>query len=103
MKSLIQTCRYCAHCQLEKLREVKRPGLLNRRKMILHHDNAESHVALNVQNKLREFGWEILLHPPCSLETVASDYHLFRVKYYESDAKIKTAVNSSFASKTQDF
>ncbi|KOC64024.1 hypothetical protein WH47_02345, partial [Habropoda laboriosa] len=41
------------HCaRLEKLREAtsaKRAGLLNRNKVIIHHDNTRPHVAQNVQ------------------------------------------------------
>ncbi|KOC70505.1 hypothetical protein WH47_00650, partial [Habropoda laboriosa] len=44
--------------RLEKLGEAiaeKRPGLLNRNKVIFHHQI--------VQKKLCKFGWEILSHP----------------------------------------
>jgi hypothetical protein len=56
----------------------KRPRLINCGNVISHHDNARPHVAQNVQKKLREFGWEILSHPPYSLDIAPSDFSLFR-------------------------
>ncbi|KAJ0178716.1 hypothetical protein K1T71_005491 [Dendrolimus kikuchii] len=38
------------------------------------------HMALGnpTQQKLREFGWEVLMHPPYSPDLAPSDFHLFR-------------------------
>jgi len=30
------------------------------------------------RQKLREFGWEVLMHPPYSPDIASSDYYLFR-------------------------
>jgi len=30
------------------------------------------------RQKLRELGWEVLMHPPYSPDVAPSDYHLFR-------------------------
>ncbi|CAK1592304.1 unnamed protein product [Parnassius mnemosyne] len=30
------------------------------------------------QRKLRELGWEVLMHPPYSPDLASSDFHLFR-------------------------
>jgi len=30
------------------------------------------------RQKLRELGWEVLMHPPYSPDITCSDYHLFR-------------------------
>jgi len=30
------------------------------------------------RQKLQELGWEVLMHPPYSLDVAPSDYHLFR-------------------------
>ncbi|KAG5308006.1 SETMR methyltransferase, partial [Acromyrmex insinuator] len=58
--------------------ERKRPELINRRSVVFHHDNARPHTSLITQQKLRELGWEVLMHPPYSPDIAPSDYHLFR-------------------------
>ncbi|KAL0859687.1 hypothetical protein ABMA27_010802 [Loxostege sticticalis] len=58
---------YCG--QLMRLKqevERKRPELINRRGVVFHHDNARPHTSLATQQKLSEFGWEVLMHPPYS-------------------------------------
>ncbi|TLM46186.1 hypothetical protein FEC26_18845, partial [Acinetobacter baumannii] len=58
---------YCE--QLMRLKqevERKRPELINRRGVVFHHDNARPHTSLATQQKLRELGWEVLMHPPYS-------------------------------------
>ncbi|CAH2243567.1 jg12878 [Pararge aegeria aegeria] len=70
---------YCE--QLMRLKqevERKRPELINRRGVGFHHDNARPHTSLATQQKVREFGWEVLMHPSFSLELASSDFHLFR-------------------------
>ena len=51
--------------------------MLNRKDMILHHDNARSHVALGTRQKIAKVGWEILSHPPYSPDIAPSNHHLF--------------------------
>ncbi|KOX74535.1 Histone-lysine N-methyltransferase SETMAR, partial [Melipona quadrifasciata] len=36
----------------------KRPEMANRRGVVFHHDNATSHVALAVRQKLLQFDWD---------------------------------------------
>lgn len=70
---------YCE--QLERLRQAierKRPELNNRKGVVFHHDNARPHTSLMTRQKLRELGWEVLMHPPYSPDIAPSDYHLFR-------------------------
>ena len=64
--------------RLEEALNQKRPALVNRKGLILHHDNARPHVAKNVIQKINSFNWEILPHPPYSPDIAPSDYHLFR-------------------------
>ncbi|GBP83312.1 Mariner Mos1 transposase [Eumeta japonica] len=48
-------------------------------KMILQHDNARPHVAKVVKTYLETcMSWEVLPHPPYSLNIAPSDYYLFR-------------------------
>ncbi|CAH2268872.1 jg21143 [Pararge aegeria aegeria] len=58
--------------------ERKRPELSNRRGMVFHHDNARTHTSLAIQQKLKEFSWEVLMYPPYSADLAPSDYHIFR-------------------------
>ena len=55
----------------------KRPSLINRGRIIFHQDNAWPHTSLVTLLKLRELGWEVLLHPPYSPDLTPSDYYLF--------------------------
>jgi [histone H3]-lysine36 N-dimethyltransferase SETMAR len=67
---------YCA--QLEKLKlqlEANRPG---RDKVYFLHDNARPHISSSVRNRLIDYGWELLPHPPYSPDLAPSDYYLFR-------------------------
>jgi len=41
-----------------------------------------SHVAKSVKETLEAFNWDILSHPPYSLDFVPFDYHLFRSMTY---------------------
>ncbi|EGI68870.1 Mariner Mos1 transposase [Acromyrmex echinatior] len=47
-------------------------------KIILLHDNARPHVAAPVKTYMEIHNWEVLPHPPYSLDIAPSDYHLFR-------------------------
>jgi len=58
---------YCS--QLDRLQETikeKRPELINRKGVVFHYDNARSHTSLMTRQKLRELGWEVLMHSPYS-------------------------------------
>lgn len=75
----INSERYCA--QLDRLKaaiDEKRPELANRYGVIFHQDNARPHVSLTTRQKLLEFGWDVLPHPPYSPDLAPSDFHLFR-------------------------
>ncbi|CAK9834554.1 Histone-lysine N-methyltransferase SETMAR [Anthophora retusa] len=70
---------YCK--QLDRVKQAigeKRPELANRKGVVFHHDNARPHTSLVTRQKLRELGWEVLLHPPYSPDIAPSDYYLFR-------------------------
>ena len=44
--------------------------------MVFHHDNARLHFSIDTQQKVRELGWGVLMHPH-SLDLAPSD--LFRL------------------------
>ncbi|GFX99361.1 mariner Mos1 transposase [Trichonephila clavipes] len=74
----INEATYCA--TLTKLRRAiqnKRRGLLTFGVLLLH-DNARLHSAINTQNLIRSFGWEQTDHPTYSPDLDPSDFHLFR-------------------------
>jgi len=86
--------------QLQRLNEVllqKRPVLANQKGVILLHDNSRPHVAKLTEQKIEQFGWELLAHPPWSPDLGPSDYHLFRSllhhlcnKHYEDFDELKS-------------
>ncbi|KAF2351016.1 Myc-type basic helix-loop-helix (bHLH) domain [Trinorchestia longiramus] len=70
---------YCQ--QLTRLKAVlqeKLPSLINRKGVILHHDNARPHTSRATKNLIEEFGWEVMHHPPYSPDLAPTDFHLFR-------------------------
>ncbi|XP_025163373.1 histone-lysine N-methyltransferase SETMAR-like [Harpegnathos saltator] len=69
-------CRQLARLYLAI--QKKRPELVNRKGVVYHADNARPHTSLTIRQKLRELGWEVLMHPPYSPDLVPSDCHLFR-------------------------
>ncbi|XP_014471358.1 PREDICTED: histone-lysine N-methyltransferase SETMAR-like [Dinoponera quadriceps] len=77
-----QTLNSDLYCQqLTRLKQAidqKRPELANRKSVVFHQDNARPYTSLTTRQKLRELGWEILLHPPYSPDLAPNDYHLFR-------------------------
>lgn len=102
---------YCQ--QLRRLKEVlqkKRPSLINRKGVILQHDNAKPHTARITKNLLEEFGWEIMLHPPYSPDLAPTDFHLFRSLQSNlsgfkcsSREEVEIKLESFFKSKPSEF
>ncbi|GBP49870.1 Mariner Mos1 transposase [Eumeta japonica] len=65
---------------LSRALKDKRPQYNERHaKVILQHDNAQSHVAKVVKTYLEMLKWEVLPHPPYSPDVAPLDYHLFRL------------------------
>jgi len=78
----INSKKYCS--QLDRLKvaiDEKRPELTNRHDVVFHQDNARPHVSLTTQQKLLQFGWDVLPHPysPDIADFIyLSDFHLFK-------------------------
>ena len=63
--------------ELKPVIRSKRRGLLSKTVMLLH-DNARPHTAVHTVDTLRALKFEVLKHPPYSLDLAPSDFHLFR-------------------------
>ena len=48
-----------------------------KKKVLFHQDNAPCHKLITMMAKLHELYFELLLHPPYSLDLTPSDYWLF--------------------------
>ena len=69
MNKTINSERYYAQRDILKAAiEETRPGLANRHGVVFLQDNTRPHVSVNKLQKLKEFDWDILNHPPYSLD-----------------------------------
>ena len=75
----------------------KHPELVNRKGVIIHHDNATPHTSLATRQKLLRLDSKVMLHPPHSPDFAPSDYYLFRSlqnsmngKTFNDDEAVKT-------------
>ena len=60
-----------------KLRQ-QQPALVNRRDLVLLHDNVRPHVSQITVRKLNELSFDVLPHPPYSPDLSPTDDHLFK-------------------------
>jgi len=107
----INSEKYCS--QLDRLKiaiDEKRPELSNRYGVVFHQDNARPHVSLTTRQKLLQFGWDVLLHPPYLPDIPSSDFHLFRSlqkslirQNFTSLEDCKKHLEEFFAYKTRKF
>ena len=97
--------------RLKRAISEKRPEYTTRHEAIIfHHENARPHVAIPVKNYLENSGWEVLPHPPYSLNLAPSNYHLFRSMQnaltgirFISEQGIKNWLDSFVAAKPAQF
>jgi len=97
--------------RLSRAVKVKLPYYAKRHdKVILKHDNARPHVSQMVKAYIKILKWEVLPHPPYSLDITPSEYHLFRSmthsladQHFHSYKETKSCVDSWIASKDLEF
>ncbi len=107
----INSTVYCSQIDIvhQKLLQ-RRASLVNRKGVLLLHDNARPHVSLETQRKLQSVKWEVLPHPPYSPDISPCDYYLFLSlsnflcdKRFNSEEEVKTEVDLFFSSKNPNF
>jgi histone-lysine N-methyltransferase SETMAR len=88
---------------------TKRRGLLSKGVALLD-DNARPHTAAHTLKTLRHLNFEVLEHPPYSLDLVPSDYHLFgplkdalRGRHFASDEEVKEVVHAWLVTQPKTF
>ena len=56
------------------MQEKKRNAV---QKVLLHYDNARARTAAAIVETVQQLGFELLQHPPYSLDLAPSNYHIF--------------------------
>ncbi|GFV00359.1 histone-lysine N-methyltransferase SETMAR [Trichonephila clavipes] len=102
---------YCE--QLDRLNQSlieNYPAIINRRGVVLQHDNVRPQCARKTPQKINGLGWEVLPHPPYSPDIAPTDFHLFRSnqhfltnKKFQNFDDMKNAISRYFTEKPIDF
>jgi len=95
--------------QLKHAIVTKRPGL-QRKKVLIHQDNAPAHTSCVAMAKVAEWGFEIVEHLAYSADLAPSDYFLFKNlksylsgKRYATNEEVISAVHAYFESQDSTF
>ena len=83
---------YCAQLEIFNKNLLKiPPALVNRRGVLLLHNNAKPHTSKLTQEKIKELQWGVLTHPPYSPDLAPSDLDLFRsMEHFLRNQKFKS-------------
>lgn len=73
-------------------------------------DNLRSHIATMIRNKIAEFGWETLDHPPYSPDIAPPGYYVFRSMQksianiqFRNVEYVRKWLDNSIAERNEDF
>ncbi|GBP59393.1 Multidrug resistance protein 1 [Eumeta japonica] len=70
---------YCQTVEETRVRSRDKTSRIDQQKECgFHYDKVRPHTSLATQQILREFGWEVLMHPPHRPDLTPLDFHLFR-------------------------
>ena len=99
--------------QLDRIYQViaaQYPVLVNRKGVLLQHDNGLAHRARTTQAKIQElYGIQVLPHPPYSPDLAPFDYGLFRSmttflsgQQFKTFDEVESTCHTFFASLSKD-
>ena len=90
--------------------KLKQPALINRKGLILLHDNTTLHVSMIICQKLHTSNYEVLDYPPYSPDLSPTDFHFLKhlndfllEKCFRNPKDAETAINEFVASKMTTF
>ena len=103
---------YCS--QLERMYAAltrRYPALVNRKRVLMQHDNAPPHKAKMTTDKIQQLdAIELLPHPAYSPDLAPSDYYLFRSmahflrgRRFDNLEQVENGVQEFFASKDKEW
>lgn len=103
--------KYCSELeQMHQKLSIQQPSLVNRKGILLLHDNARPHVSKKTLQKLSELNIEVLKHPPYSPDLAPTDFHLFKhldhvlsQKTFADHEGVKKAISDFINSRDEDF
>lgn len=76
----INANKYCVNLLIDLKEEIAKSNhcYQTEKGIIFNYENTRLHVAMMTQQKLKRFGWKILIHPLYSSDIALSDYYLFQ-------------------------
>ena len=90
--------------------QCPQPSLINRKGLILLHDNAQLYITQPMAQKLNEVGYKALHRPPCSPDLSPTNYHFFKYldnflqeKCFHNQQETEKAFQEFIVSRGMDF
>jgi histone-lysine N-methyltransferase SETMAR len=110
-RATITAERYCDQLAIVHQNLLKtRSALVNRKGVLLLHDNARPHTAVRTREQLQRLGWEVLPHPAYSPDISPCDYYLFLSltnflanKNFSDEEGLKNTIMGFFSAKNAQF